>query len=137
MQPRHILVMFVPIKWKIYFISSCPEDQSALRHYCGLSLGLTLQLVTVLLSACAERMQAVATPTLSPSNPPSEEEGAGCNSSSPMRWDGRGVVPSADGEKLLDYLAVLVPASRILYDWFLCQTELYSTSLQSLKPALQ
>lgn len=85
------------------------DSPSAQVHHCSVSLGLALQLATVLLVACVERVKTtpIATPT-----------------------DGDVIAESAEG---VDYLAVLLPAVRVLLDWFLCQEQLCSITCTAVK----
>lgn len=69
-------------------------------------LALALQMATALLGACGENLEA--TPT-------------------------NDITESAEWVELLGYLAVLLPAVRVLLDWFLAQEELLSTSLTAVK----
>lgn len=71
-------------------------------------MALTMQVATVLLAACVEKLET--TPTTIDKNAESGE------------W-----------VELQDYLAVSLPAVRVFVDWFLCQEELYSTSLAAVK----
>ena len=86
-------------------------------------------MATVLLSTCVER---VNTPTLSVVK--EVTEGA-CQPADSV-VDGREVTLSCGGEELLDYLSVVLPAVRILYDWFLCQNELYCRCLEGISQAI-
>ena len=45
-------------------------------------------------------------------------------------------VPLPVSVEVLDCLSVLLPAVRIVFDWFLCQKELYSKCLQTIKETL-
>lgn len=110
------------------------DDQGALRHYCGVSLGLALQMATVLLSACIERMLLIDTPTLS--CVPGEEVRKGACHPDSITLGGREIAVLSEGVQLLDYLVVVLPAVRILYDWFLCQNDLYRKCLQGIKQTI-
>lgn len=91
------------------------DSPSARVHHCGVSLGLSLQVAAVLLVACVERLKTIPIATPTDSEPVSS------------------IAESAEGVELLDYLAVLLPAVRVLLDWFLCQEELRSISHTAVK----
>ena len=144
----------VPIMFDVLCII-LTDEPDGLRHYCGLSLGLTLQLTTVLLSACLQRLQSLATPTTlneGADSPSGVGEGVASESvtTPPAPSEGEEVLgvpgdsarcevvpsarelPSARVE-LLDYLSAVLPAIRILYDWFLCQSDLYDKCSPAIK----
>lgn len=84
-------------------------------YYCGAGLDFMFQFATVLLEACVQRLQAVPHPHDSISSP--LEGWAGL-----VGW-----------EELLDYLSVLLPAVRVVFDWFKCQRELCLEALTTVK----
>ena len=100
------------------------EDHNAVVYYCGAGLDFMLQFSTVLLEACVLRLQTAS------------EAGDGTDMPLPHddvsppleRWVG-----PAGWEKLLDYLSVVVPAVRMVFEWFKCQRELCVEAIASVK----
>ena len=102
------------------------DEQSAAGYYCGMGLGLTLKVASIFLAACVDKLQVLATTPCNPAcnsacntdcNTASEE----CEEENGLCEEERVKIPA----EVLDYLSVVLPAVRIVYDWVLCQRDLY------------
>ena len=96
-------------------------------------------MATVLLDSCGEKIERfMSDPSL---RTPEEDL---CKQMGNLEVDIEGhlsehklssVVMDEDGE-VLDFFAVLLPSVRILFDWFLCQEELYSQFLDTMPESI-
>lgn len=85
-----------------------------------------------MLVACVQRLEQQL--SLGPTPLAAAEQGEGACLSPPE--DGladEGVGLELQGLEMIDYLSVVLPAVRILYDWFLCQHSLHHKCLEAIK----
>ena len=149
-----------------------------MTFYCSLGLSLTLQVATVMLQACVERLEGIAADSVSklvenlditkgvnyhssPKKKDASDIPVGSDSTlgpfdshatlapfdsdsilaplnsnsthSPLHSIRGGGEEEAEVDEVLDFLSVLLPAVRVVYDWFLCQKELCARYLPTVK----
>lgn len=117
------------------------DDQGAMGYYSGMGLGLTLKVATVMLAACLNKLQASCNTAC---NTPCFAGGMVTTSSSSssdvvMSSEKEGkkeVQPPPVPVQVVDYLSVVLPAVRPVFDWLLCQPKLYFAARATTKPHL-